>query len=430
MEKWEDRAKSQRTVRISGSNESILQAFKKVMHIVRLEMVRLRMKDDRTVSISLPNAGARLLAEAGSIEEFQQSSGATLEMKKRNPKEHSVHVCGSTEQTESAVRSIVELTCTRENGRHQEFLAQWDFETDYNDHFETPKIAYADILPVLEAVAKQSRQLKKKKKRKRKGNESDGVHFLNSESLLKDLVVYDPYFCQGRVCKLLGELGCGAEQVINSNRDFYADVAAGTTPSHDLLLTNPPFSGEHKQKMLDYLLTEQEQGVHWRKQQQLEKKPRQDEIGAYHKPKPFMLLMPAWVARGQYWREFLEGLASARQEAGECTERKAGKRVKMGELEKAAGVFYVCPAPSRPYQFDHPQSTQRESGCPFFGAWFVGGFCFDYERQQAMAALKSHRQGKRGDGVEVFRSIAMMKKRGHFETKSVTKGLFTTLVKS
>lgn len=50
------------------------------------------------------------------------------------------------------------------------------------------------------------------------------------------LVVYDPYYCAGQMLSFLRDLG--VLQVINKNRDFYADVEANEVPgSHcDVLL--------------------------------------------------------------------------------------------------------------------------------------------------------------------------------------------------
>lgn len=44
-------------------------------------------------------------------------------------------------------------------------------------------------------------------------------------------------------------------KVVNRNRDFYADIAKGAIPYYDILLTNPPYSGDHKTLLLKYLLT-------------------------------------------------------------------------------------------------------------------------------------------------------------------------------
>ena len=34
----------------------------------------------------------------------------------------------------------------------------WNFEVEYNDHFETPKIAYTDLLPVLLQAARDAKK--------------------------------------------------------------------------------------------------------------------------------------------------------------------------------------------------------------------------------------------------------------------------------
>ena len=128
--------------------------------------------------------------------------------------------------------------------------------------------------------------------------------------------------------------------------------------------------------------------------------------------------MPAWVAKSEFWRGFLRALAADRG-------RACGSEVNAenGDLEKAAGVFYVCPHAASAYQFDHPQATQR-SLCPFFGAWFCGGWASDSDRREAMAALKPARKAQ--DGIELFRSTANMRRRGHFEARgAVTAGLQT-----
>ncbi len=40
--------------------------------------------------------------------------------------------------------------------------------------------------------------------------------------------------------------------VINRNEDFYATAARGDVPVHDVLVTNPPFSGDHKERILRF----------------------------------------------------------------------------------------------------------------------------------------------------------------------------------
>ena len=82
--------------------------------------------------------------------------------------------------------------------------SEWNFAVDYNDHFETPHIAYSDLLPMLIETAKS----------------------LNKN--LSDLVIYDPYWCQGSMVLYLKSLGCN--NVINLNRDFYKDISINKIP--------------------------------------------------------------------------------------------------------------------------------------------------------------------------------------------------------
>ena len=59
----------------------------------------------------------------------------------------------------------------------------WNFDVDYNDHFETPLIAYNDIKPMLLALAESL------------GKKPD------------ELVIYDPYYCQGGMVMMLKAMG-------------------------------------------------------------------------------------------------------------------------------------------------------------------------------------------------------------------------------
>ena len=105
-----------------------------------------------------------------------------------------------------------------------EFLARWAFPTAFGDHFETTLPALRDAAPVLRAAAKALGLPKAKRLR-----------------------VYDPYFCEGAVVGLLR--GLGFKRVYNRNEDFYAVAAGRRLPAFDALLTNPPFSADHKVRM-------------------------------------------------------------------------------------------------------------------------------------------------------------------------------------
>jgi hypothetical protein len=128
----------------------------------------------------------------------------------------------------------------------------FEYKVDYNDHFETPLVAYQDILPLLDGL---------KPKR---------THH----------ILYDPYYCNGRTAVLLRQLDF--EQVIHAKRDFYKDIEQNSVPKHDTLVTNPPYSESHKEKCLEFCI------------KQLLKENR-----------AFFLLMPNYVAARNYLRRLL-----------------------------------------------------------------------------------------------------------------------------
>ena len=86
-----------------------------------------------------------------------------------------------------------------------------DFGTRENDNWETPKEAYEDV-----------------------------------SSLIKDKVVWDPFYSQGRAAAFLME--AGAKEVIHEKKDAFS-----WNPDCEMIVTNPPFS--IKKKCLAYLLS-------------------------------------------------------------------------------------------------------------------------------------------------------------------------------
>lgn len=171
--------------------------------------------------------------------------------------------------------------------------------------------------------------------RRRRGEPLEGA-----EARLR---VYDPYFCTGRAAGLLG--GLGFPRVNHEQRDFYADVESGSVPSHHVLVTNPPYSGDHKERLLEIILGWQRR-AHGR--------------GV---PAPFLLLLPSWSAGKKFFRRFVASLSAA---VGGAEAAESG-----------AQVFYVCRRGSRgepaKYEFDHVAGAGKKT-CPFFGLWFCGGF--------------------------------------------------------
>jgi hypothetical protein len=47
----------------------------------------------------------------------------------------------------------------------------------------------------------------------------------------------------------------GFSKVYNKNEDFYAAIEAAATPKHHALLTNPPYSGDHVERLLRHCVS-------------------------------------------------------------------------------------------------------------------------------------------------------------------------------
>jgi hypothetical protein len=172
---------------------------------------------------------------------------------------------------------------------------KYPYKVDYNDHFETPVTAYRDILPLLDSI-----------------NSSREEH-----------IIYDPYFCDGRTKRILMD-ELGFPNVVHECRDFYKDIATEQVPNHHTLITNPPYSDQHKEKCIEYCL------------EQLKGKNR-----------PFFVLMPNYVAAREYYRKQVEKEGDGIQE----------------------DVVYLLP--STPYEYDHPEGTGHTVS-PFASIWYCG----------------------------------------------------------
>ncbi|EED91738.1 predicted protein [Thalassiosira pseudonana CCMP1335] len=171
------------------------------------------------------------------------------------------------------------------------------FETNSLDHCETPLCAYENVQPVLEMMAK---------------------HLHVQPSMLR---IWDPYYCDGTVKQHLASLGY--DRVINENFDFYKRVEDNTIPEHDVLLTNPPYSGDHIERLLKFVTTVND--------------------------KPFCLLMPNWVARKKEYKSII------------------GK----------TNLFYVSPIEVYTYAMptwnSKPEHVDEETGktTPYLSSWYV-----------------------------------------------------------
>jgi len=170
---------------------------------------------------------------------------------------------------------------------------------DDNDHCETSPEAYADVEAILGRLAE-----------------------LMGKSR-ETLSVYDPFYCTGRAVENLGKFGF--ENVYNKCEDFYAVVEAGQVPPHDVVVTNPPYSGDHVEEIIRFCCKQ---------------------------AKPWLLLLPNYVYRKDFFEPAL----------------RSGARPVM--------PFYI--APTQRYYYWSPKGLSRSNPkvrgdgrtSPFVSFWY------------------------------------------------------------
>ena len=167
----------------------------------------------------------------------------------------------------------------------------------------------------------------------------------------------------------------GIINVINRNRDFYADIKKNALPEYDILITNPPYSGEHKQKLLEFLSTR----CHC----------------------PFFLLLPVYTASKSYWKDFVHKLNSSSSSIpSEYTRNNNSNRDILSQINDTKkksqtskdyqqkpnenniespitptipqslgsySIYYLLPPNS--YTYFHPEGTGKDTP-PFYSSWY------------------------------------------------------------
>lgn len=183
---------------------------------------------------------------------------------------------------------------------------KYPYEVVPDDHCETPIEAYEDVSSLLQLYAQSISQP------------------------IDKLFVYDPYFCEGSMKERLQSLGF--DNVYNQKEDFYGKIASRTIPPYDVLLTNPPYSLQHMEQLLDFVFQSQ---------------------------KPFCLLVPNYVYMKDYYTSLLA------QHASKLT-------------NKITSMFFLCPKTGRRYQYSTPKGRRQQKSAkltsPFPTFWFCGNF--------------------------------------------------------
>ncbi|KAL3932727.1 MAG: hypothetical protein SGBAC_010718 [Bacillariaceae sp.] len=146
---------------------------------------------------------------------------------------------------------------------------QYSFQVDDTDHCETPVEAYRDLLDVLDEICKSLNKTR------------------------ANLLIYDPYYCNGGVKRKLASLGF--ESVINKNRDFYHDIENHEIPNYDVLVTNPPYSGVHMERLISFVNPSNKTD---------KKKNAKGSVNPRNKP--WLFLLPHFVYTKDYYHRALK----------------------------------------------------------------------------------------------------------------------------
>lgn len=216
-----------------------------------------------------------------------------------------VYEGGGKEQSEDTIENpaAVAIIATSEpsaptpSSSSSSAASSFPYPVDPDDHCETPVDAYAHVASLLRQFPPSSQ-------------------------------IYDPYYCDGAVVRRLASLGF--PNVSNSKVDCYAQWASPAgTPRHDVFLTNPPYSGDHIEKLMRQLCPSP--------------RPQPGE-------RPWFLLMPQFVHKKDFYIKL-------------CGERTP---------------FYLVPKKRYVYLPPDGLREKKKSGTekkssPFVSMWFIWG---------------------------------------------------------
>jgi hypothetical protein len=195
------------------------------------------------------------------------------------------------------------------------------FPTVADDHCESPVEAYADIAPFLKHLQEHN---------------PDGH---------ANLRIYDPYYCDGSVIRHLASLGF--PNVYNRKEDCYEtwrtkdDTKSKTLSQFDVLVTNPPYSGDHMERLLTFVASSQ-----WG-------------------DRPWFLLLPNFVHKKDYYQQLL----LQRSITVKDRHRNPNDTIRPFYLVPDKRYIYVPPKQFRAAK----KSDVHKKSSPFVSMWYCWG---------------------------------------------------------
>lgn len=212
-------------------------------------------------------------------------------------------------------------------------LPEFPFSTDPDDHCETPLQAYRDILPFLNFLRQQQQP------RTAKATTTP----TEKSSATSSLHIYDPYYCNGAVKRNFATLGF--DQVYNVKEDCYRVWESDKAPAFDVLVTNPPYSGDHIERLCQQVMAS-------------------NKSSTVFSNRPWLLLLPNWVHKKDFYKQ---AIALNKSKSGNHAASVA-----------SCQPFYLVP--HKRYVYEPPRNFRQAKksdvhvkSSPFVSMWYIWG---------------------------------------------------------
>jgi hypothetical protein len=204
--------------------------------------------------------------------------------------------------------------------------------TSNGDDRETPTRALTDIAYILQHFRSSLLNTNNNTHDDNNNNKTNDVPTERKKDFLQ---LYDPYYCQGTIIKRLASVGFPS--TINQDVDFYNTISEAKIPLHDVVLTNPPYSGDHIQRAFSFVTS---------KKQIMMKRP-------------WAMLLPTNV----YLRQWYPSSSSS---------------------SSPSNVLYLCPHQKYSFQIDTLKNNDEKKDekneeeeashhTPYHTMWYIGG---------------------------------------------------------
>jgi hypothetical protein len=195
-----------------------------------------------------------------------------------------------------------------------------------DDHCETPLEAYKDIDDIIATYA------------------------ISIGKQRSDVSIYDPYYCEGSMIERLHTLGY--RDIYNKKEDFYEMIRLDRIPPYDVLVTNPPYSMDHMEQLLRFVMKSS---------------------------KPWFLLLPNYVYCKDYYQDLFMNstTTTSSSSSSSCvnvntTTNNTNRKGNHSNI--ARNMFYVTPIKGRRYLYTTPKGRRQEKSAkytsPFPTFWY------------------------------------------------------------